>query len=284
MLKISVSKLKLLFFFFLISLFLNPVLAQSKKIILGVHGLGGRGAWFDQIRPLVTEAGIELVTFDLPGFGFNNQKFDSYNKYPIGYVDSYKDWLDYVQAKYEQLKADNPDAQIFIMGNSLGGLIVTNLPNIHPGDCLILSVPGYGGNASTFDLKFTSTVVSKYIVDLLLPGKHQYLALPESKKIYESESVNDKYRISELTPNLLIQTQKLQNQTEKNIQKITVPVLMVSIETDRVVNPEKQKQMFDLIPSEKKVFKSYTNTDHDWMWTPDQAKITKDIIDWVKSN
>ena len=66
-------------------------------IILAIHGLGGRGAWFDNLKNALDEHGVELIAPDLKGFG-NNE--------PRGHVESFNDWVSDIQAIYEKLKTE----------------------------------------------------------------------------------------------------------------------------------------------------------------------------------
>ena len=253
---------------------------DTKQIIYAVHGLGGRAAWFDRLAQELAPAGIKLIANDLRGFG-NNE--------PRGHVGSYHDWLNDCQREYQEIKASNPDAQVTVMGHSMGAVIVTSLPDIFPEDNIILSVPGYKGAADTFKLSFVAKVAL-----LQLVSKETLIELPSSSKLFggfingkfsiEDPTASDPLRTTAVSANLLWQVRELGTLSAENIQRFrTQKVLMLQAENDAVVDNETQEEMFKLIPSPYKEFYKISDALHDWIWYDSVKDTASKISNWINT-
>ncbi len=245
---------------------------MQEKIILAIHGLGGHSAWFNRLQTIIEKSGIKFFAYDLPGFGRNE---------PLGHVDSFKVWIDFVDQKYRELKAIYPEASITILGHSLGAVICSNLPKIFSGDQLILSVPGFQGAKETFNKDFTNTVMKKIFWDKLIKQRDVFLEMPVSQKAMDTPAMQDPLRVSSVTQTLLLQILLLGKLTPRRLRKLNCPVLMIQISDDKVVDNDTQVKLFRQIPSSDKTLLVYEGADHDWIWYDIVTVIAKDIINWV---
>ena len=164
------------------------------KVILAIHGLGGRGAWFDNLVKELESDEIKFYCPDLQGFGENE---------PRGHLDSYKQWLDQIESKYAELKKKYPEAEFILMGHSLGAVILTNL-KIDSEDKLIFSVPGFKGAKSTFSLAFTIKTIWQLFEDRFIKHEDRLIRLPSSKDEPDATD-EDPLKVYDVSPNLLWQ-------------------------------------------------------------------------------
>ncbi len=255
-----------------------------QNIVLAIHGLGGHSGWFSRLADEFKKNDIGFYAYDLPGFGKNhNLDHDKHSPYTKGHIDSFHEWIDFMQHKYEDLRAANPKARIIILGHSLGALVAVNLPKIYEGDKLILSVPGFKGAASTFDLLFMINTSRKIIIDKLIFDRDVYIEMPVSEKAKLTPAMIDPLRVGTVTQTLLFEIVKMRGLTKQSISKLMTPVLFIQVEGDKVVNNSVQNQYFAMVPSPDKAFKSYSGADHDWIWYDIVTTISKDIVEWINS-
>lgn len=253
---------------------------QVKKI-LAIHGLGGHSGWFKNLADELAIYGIELYSYDLPGFGTNHMLAGSNSNFIQGHIDSYQDWLDFVQMKYDSIKKQFPGERIAILGHSLGAVLACNLSRLYPEDFLILSVPGFKGAKATFNPGFVLMALWKYVFDKLILKENVFLEMPVSEKAKETPAMSDPLRVGTVTQNLLFEILKLHSITVKNVQNIYLPTLMIQINGDKVVDNKAQNLMFANIGSIKKTLKTYNGADHDWIWYDITKLITRDIVEWL---
>ncbi len=257
---------------------------MSKDIVLAIHGLGGHSGWFASLADELKRKGIGFAAYDLPGFGKNhNLDHDNHSPYTKGHIDSYQEWVDFTQKKYQDLKTANPDARITILGHSLGALIAVNLPAIAPGDKLVLSVPGFKGASSTFDLPFMINTIRKIIIDKLIFDRDVYVEMPVSEKAKLTPAMTDPLRVGTVTQTLLFEIVKMRGITQKNILKLQTPVLLIQMEGDKVVDNKTQDQFYQAIPAASKTMRIYSGADHDWIWSDLVVTIADDIAEWIRS-
>jgi lysophospholipase len=259
--------------------------AQINKsiIIYGIHGLGARAAWLDAVKNYLEakDPRIKFIAHDLPGFGLNNSIVDKNSPYKKGHIESYHEWIDFVDEDFRSLKKQYPESNFIIFGHSLGGVIASNMSAVNEADALILSVPGYAGG-DNFNLAFMLDTAWKYAFDKKVLKKDLYVNMPVSQKLYPSPFVDDPYRIAEVTANLLIEISKLQAASKKAVQNIKIPVLMIQVKDDKVLDTKKQEEFLGLMASSEKTFKSYLAYDHEWMGNPHAELILKDLSDYIK--
>ena len=254
----------------------------DKQIILAVHGLGGHSGWFDNLKSELQKYNIDFYAYDLPGFGQNHLLGQPSSHFTRGHIDSFQEWIDFVNEKYLALVAENPNAKISILGHSLGAVLVSNI-QLRPGDSLILSVPGYKGSAKTFNPFFVISTLFKYLVDKCLFARDVYVQMPVSEKMQETPAMKDPLRVSSVTQTLLFEILQLGNYTKSNLKNIQAPVLLIQMKDDQVVDNETQNNYFEMIASSNKSLKVFSGADHDWIWYPIREEIAFGIAIWLKS-
>lgn len=255
---------------------------MSKKIVFAIHGLGGHSGWFDRLKNELKKFDIGFHAVDLPGFGKNHMLLKAC-PYTKGHIDDFNQWIDFVKKEYFELKEKNPDAQIIVMGHSLGAVVATCLDCICEGDKLILSVPGYKGADSTFNPGFVVSTLWKLLFDKIIMQRDVYVSLPVSEKKYEDPTEGDPLKVEQVTQTLLFQIMKMGWTLEQAIQSITMPVMLIQIEGDSVVDNETQDKFFVIFPSGAKTKNSYSGADHDWIWSQKVSVIAEDLANWINA-
>jgi alpha-beta hydrolase superfamily lysophospholipase len=245
---------------------------RNSAIILAIHGLGGRGAWFDNLKNALEEHGVELIAPDLKGFG-NNE--------PRGHVESFNDWVSGIQAIYEKLKADKPDAQIVLMGHSMGAVVLSRV-KVAADDKLIYSVPGFKGAKATFKMSFTLTTLLKLFRDTFITHENSLVKLPSSQ-VKKHITDEDPLKVYEVSPNLLWQILLMSQDLKSRFINLLNPLLLIQVKNDLVVDNESMNKIFHEISSDKKEFSILENTEHDWIWDQEAVKTAVPVIlDFIK--
>jgi len=256
-----------------------------KNIILAIHGLGGRGAWFGNLRETLSKAGIELISPDLKGFGTNE---------PRGHVDSFHEWVNQIQDIYESLKETSPEARISLIGHSMGAVVLSHI-EVDPKDRLIYSVPGFKGAKATFKLSFTLSTLFKLFLDSIpqtISTVFQQSALPKyslvklpSSQLTKHITDEDPLKVYDVSPRLLFEILKMSQGLEARLSKLENPILFLQVENDLVIDNARMDELFKLINSDKKELKILYNTEHDWIWDKNIINEASEIIlEFLKIN
>lgn len=251
-------------------------------IVFGIHGLGGHSGWFKNLEEELKKYNISFVAYDLPGFGQNHLLGKQKSEYVKGHIDSYKEWVDFIQAKYEDLKAKNPAYRIAILGHSMGTVIASCLPQIYKDDLFIMSVPGFKGASKTFDPIFTITTLKKVVVDKFLLGNDVFVTMPVSEKSKLTPAATDPLRVAEVTQTLLFEVLKMGEIAKQEVLKKTCPCFLVQIAGDTVVDNATQDKIYDKLSATHKMKRSYIGVDHDWIWDKEVTKlVVADLVEWI---
>ncbi len=245
-----------------------PADGEYSHLVFAIHGLGGHAAWFEGLANNFKAADIPFYSYDLKGFGKSG--------YQKGHIDSYREWINDNQIIYNALKAKYPKAKITIFGHSLGASLATNMPQIFPGDNLILSVPGFRGARDKWDFwGFTVPTVLKLIF-----APKTYVDLPEPE--HSNPSHSDPLRIATTTAKLLGEILALNKSTKEQVTKLETPLLVIKSREDDVICNKTIDAYFAKIPSNDKKLYTIDTIHHDWIWY-EVDNVSKDIIDWIKS-
>ena len=102
-----------------------PSYASPKAVFLLVHGLGGHSARWDFLAGHLARNGFASYAIELRGFGRTPER-------PRGHVDSFETWFRDILALREAAGRDFPGKKVFLLGESMGGLIAYDLAGAHP--------------------------------------------------------------------------------------------------------------------------------------------------------
>ncbi len=100
-------------------------LAAPKAVFVLVHGLGGHSARWDFLAGHLAGSGFASYAIELRGFGRTPER-------PRGHVDSFETWFRDILALREIAGRDFPGKKVFLLGESMGGLIAYDLAGRHP--------------------------------------------------------------------------------------------------------------------------------------------------------
>lgn len=251
---------------------------MSTRKVLAIHGLGGHSGWFDRLKEELVNYNVELIAYDLPGFGKNHIEESNESIFQKGHIETYREWVDFVKIKYSRLK--NQFGQVDILGHSLGAVIASSI-NFDVNDKVILSVPGYKGAKDTFNPGFVGKVFWHYAVDKVLFDKNVFVEMPVSDKEQDTPAMRDELRVGTVSQNLLFEILKLGKAAKKNLPSIKNELLMLQVKDDKVVDNETQNEYFELLGSTHKQKYIFSDTDHDWIWTEQNYGIAKYIAQWL---
>ena len=139
---------------------------DSTNIILAVHGYNDYSNAFYIPGNHLLNSGTETISFDLRGFGRNQDRGTWFN---LQYH------LDDIFFNLKKIKDKHPEKNIFLLGESMGGAIILSLANKYhdlPIDGLILVAPAiWNFSESNFWKSLTLRVFSTIFPNLKVSGK-----------------------------------------------------------------------------------------------------------------
>ena len=247
---------------------------KARSVALLVHGLGAHSAWFEAIARLLTERGLVVFAYDQKGFGSRGSEN----------VHSYMEWVDDLAAVVKILRADHAGKPFFLMGNSMGALVVMATIQMVKVDGIVIFSPGFEGYPATFTLPYKIRAI---LSSLLAPDRA--VSLPyDVDLVTRDEGVRKWLRADELKKmavpgRMLSELLKLSNRVIASLKSVGVPVLMFTAGVEKIVNNEVNLALYARLQAPTKEHIHMHDSWHDLMFDPDLDQVADACVAWVNA-
>jgi alpha-beta hydrolase superfamily lysophospholipase len=255
----------------------------SKKnpqgFILGVHGMGEHSSCYGFLAKSLENVNLQLVMPDLRGHGRSS------GKRGLGSIDEYI--LD-LKILVERFKSDHPHLPLFLLGHSMGGLVVLkylirNAEQANAGEISgsILSSPLLGINVEVpFFKKKSARLLSLLAPQLTLSNEIHYKELSHDEKVIKSYD-SDNWRHDRVSPRLFLSLTSSMNYVLERCDKIKIPILLQQAGDDRIVSQAKGAEMFEKLKTLDKTIFVYKDMFHEIYNEVGREKVFSDLINWL---
>ena len=249
----------------------------SKACVILVHGLGSHSARWESLGDFLEWNGISSYAIELEGFGET--------KGPRGHVDSMKVYLDSVRALRGIIEKENPGNNVFLLGESMGGLIAWALsvgyPHLFRG--LIAISPAF-----TSRLKF-SLLDYLRIALLLIVNPKKKIDMPFNSRMCTRDGMirrildadDREYRVAsaKLLYNLGVAQLKCALSLKKRLK---IPALFLSAGKDFLVDPNATSRVYKQLTCPDKKLIKYPKMFHALSIDLGKEKVFSDILKWLE--
>ncbi len=246
-----------------------------KAVIVLVHGLGAHSARWQSLADIFTLENYSLYALELEGFGAT--------KGLKGHVDSFKTYYNDIRRLKEIAKEENPGVKIFVLGESLGALIVFEMavrfPDAFSGTICVSPAFANKMHFSLLDYLIIGTAFIFY------PKKQ--IKMPFKGKIctrdaaYAEALDKDPLEHRIATAALLKEILFLQIKALLPKIKIQEPVLFLLSGKDKLVITKMSKKIFKKLTSKDKKIICYPEMYHSLTIDLGKEKVFQDIINWA---
>ena len=247
---------------------------DSRAVILIVHGLGEHcGRYMNLVNHLVPR-GYAVYGFDHIGHG----KSEGVREF----VKRFEDYTDNLTIYLQMVKTEQPDKPVFLIGHSMGGLISSYylLDNSDDFDGAVISGPAITvpenitpGTITT--AKLLSKIVPK--LGMLQLDANDISRDPEVVRVY----LDDPLVFNNKTPvRLMAECLKAMIRVNEEMEKISLPLLLVHGSEDRLAPPIGSKNLYQRAGSEEKTLKVYEGLYHEVFNEPEHEQVLDDLAAW----
>jgi len=243
--------------------------------MLLVHGLGGHSNNWEYLAEHLVGHGIASYAIELKGFG----KTDNLK----GHIDSLNIYIKDVRRLHNIIKREHRNTPLFIVGESMGGLIsfltVIKKPTLFRG--IICISPGFLSR-----LKFTFLEYVKMVSARLYNPRKQFRmpfdgALctrdPEMQKSIDADELEHRFATPKLLQNILIG--QLLSRAFKH--KIRTDTLFLLAGDDQFVSSPAARKIFNGIRFKDKHIIEYPGMRHCITAEIGKEKVFEDVLKWV---
>jgi alpha-beta hydrolase superfamily lysophospholipase len=249
---------------------------QSWAALVIVHGLGEHSGRYQYLMEALVPRGIDVYALDLRGHGRSGGA--------RGSLKSWQEFGDDLGAFLALVREKAPDQPLFLMGHSLGGLIVLDYVLAHPFQAqgVITSSPALVSNAIPRSKRWLAKLLSR-----LMPGLQIKSGLDAAGISSQPEEVQryleDAYVHDWGTPRLGAETFAAQARTWKNVSRIPVPILILHGEQDPLTPVQTSQNLYRQIETPYKSLITYPGSYHEIHNDIQRADEFEDLTVWIKS-
>lgn len=248
---------------------------QAEATLLVVHGLGEHCGRYGNLVSHCCPCGYAVYGLDHLGHGESEG--------PRQMIESFADYTDTLRI-YAQMVADwQPDRPLYLVGHSMGGLIVADYLLQHQDDhagAIVSAPPVRPGDDVT-----PLTVLAARLLAALAP-RMGVMALDASSLSRDPDVVAD-YEQDPLvfrgkTPARLgVELLRAMERVMEGAHTIQLPLLILQGSQDTLVDPRGAQMLYDRVSSPDKTLKVYQGLYHEIFNEPERDQVLEDVSSWL---
>lgn len=253
-----------------------PPSAAVGAVFLLVHGLGAHTARWDFLAEFLARNGYGSYGIELRGFGQTPER-------PRGHVDSLHVWERDILGLREIVARENPGRKIFLLGESIGGLLAFNLvcrhPDVFAGQVLIS--PDFK-NGLKFPLSAYLTIGA-----LILFRPQKTIRVPYDSAMctrdedYRAVMEADPAEMRIASVKCLLSILSEQGKSKRLAKKLRTPSLFLISGHDLLVDEEASRNLFKKLALPDKTIIEYPDMLHALSIDLGRERVFRDILDWT---
>ncbi len=247
---------------------------DAKAVVAIVHGFGEHCGRYPNVVDTLVPAGYAVYSFDNRGHG------KSFGK--RGHIDEWEDYRTDVFAFLEQVRENEPDTPLYLMGHSLGGLIaldfILRLPDGVEG--VVISGPALTQGAVNPLLLIASRIISVIAPSFGLDTQLESTDISRDPQVVMTYQ-KDPLVHSMASARLGTEMGSAIKWVRKHAADLKVPILLIHGGEDKLVPAKTSQEFFEKITLEDKNRIEYDGYYHETHNDLNWEKPVGDILDWL---
>jgi alpha-beta hydrolase superfamily lysophospholipase len=247
------------------------------SILLLVHGLGAHSARWEFLAGFFAQKGHSSYAIELKGFGRTPDR-------PRGHIDSFDIYYRDVLQLRKEIEKEHPGKKVFLLGESMGALIVFILACLHPEEFAgqILISPAFR-NAMKFPLPAYLTLIA-----FILFNTKRTLAVPFTSAMctrdpeYQKVMDNNPDELRTASIKTLLNILFAQMRAGRLAKKISLPTLFLIPGRDVMIDEAYNRRFFARLPLRDKTKLEYPEMRHALSIELGREKVFADILNWME--
>lgn len=247
-----------------------------QAVVIVVHGFGDHSSRFDNIVQFMAPRGIAVYCFDQRGHGRSPGQ--------RGHIDDFGQFRTDLQAFRRYVEAQQPQQPLFLLGQSMGGLIVLNYALTYP-----QGLQGVLALSPHLSDPPVSPVLVKlsHLISRVWPTFSLDIGLKTSRlsrdagvvKAYE----NDPLVHGKASTRLGAELSAAVAWTQANAHSFQPPLFMTHGDADVITNPEGSRRFFEAVESPAKEMIIYQGGYHELHNDIHRERALMDMTHWIES-
>ncbi len=258
----------------------KPAAKETARMVIA-HGLGEHSGRYTQVIDRIVNTGISVWALDHRGHGQSGGK--------RGHIDSIDQYINDFKKMIDIAKTDLPSGmKFFLLGHSMGGLIVLNFVEKHTqfADGVIASSPGLNPGMKVPVIKgAVAKILSRIWPSLTFDNELDSTFLSHDNLMVKAYN-NDPLVHRNITARWFTEFLNAMEKTKLSASSINIPVLMQVAGDDRLVDSETSRQFFESLETKDKTLFFYDRLYHEIYneQTGDREIVLNDLINWLSDH
>lgn len=247
-----------------------------RAIMAFIHGLGGHSgqSTYTHLIEYLGKRGYALYGMDLRGHGRSQGSRGDLNRWAEYRTDA-RAFLDHIQNA-------EPDRSVFLLGQSLGGLIALDYAVRFPESLrgVIASAPALAEPRTSSILRALLKVLAQLRPHMLIRPKFDVSGVsrdPDEVKRFVEDPLTD----PRLSPRLFTEMLAAMRWTQVHAVDLRIPLLLIHGSADAITSPDGSRSFFDKVGTADKTFKLYEGGFHQAFIDVNRQQVLADVAQWL---
>jgi alpha-beta hydrolase superfamily lysophospholipase len=247
---------------------------RRKAVLINLHGLGDHSGLYPNLAAHLPGRGVALYAFDMRGNGRSPGQ--------RAYLASWQEYRGDLDAFVGRIREWEPDLPVFLLGNSLGGLVVLDYVLHHPGrvEGVIAAAPPLGAVGVPPVLMALGRVMSRVVPRFSLNVGMDLTGLARDPSVIEAVLADPLFH-RRGTARLSTEVTAAISRVQQLAESLSVPLLILHGAADRMVPPDGSRAFFAKVRVPDRQFKEYPGAYHGLFADVGYQEVLQDVEQWI---
>src|SRR3954469_787368 len=249
---------------------------RARGVVINLHGLGDHSGLYPDLMDHLTAAGFVVHAPDLRGNGRSPGQ--------RGYVRRWEELREDLGAYVALVRSEEPGLLLFLLGNSLGGLIVLDYARVHPEGLrgVIAAAPPLGRLSVPAPLMALGRIMSRVWPRFSVPTGMDLSGLAKDPTVRDAVLADPLFH-RRGTARLSTEVVAAIARVQAAAPRFRVPVLILHGSADRMVAPEGSRAFIVRVGHPDHELREYPEGYHALFADHDRTRVLDDLERWIVS-
>lgn len=256
---------------------LPPDGQQKKAVLINLHGLGDHSGLYPRLADHFPPRGIALYAYDMRGNGRSPGQ--------RAYLRGWHEYRGDLHAFLERVRNWEGDLPIFILGNSLGGLVVLDYALHYPSGLrgVIAAAPPLGEVGVPRFLMALGRIMSRIFPRFSLQVGMDLSGLARDPAVINAILTDPLFHrrgTARLSTEVTAAIRRVQDRAET----LSVPLLVLHGSADRMVPPDGSRRFFGRVQQTDRELREYPGAYHGLFADVGHEEVLQDAERWIEGH
>ena len=249
---------------------------EPERALVLVHGLAEHCGRYDHLGAWFARRGCAVHAYDQRGHGESSGR--------QGHVQSFDDLLDDLAIFLERVRSEQPELPLFLLGHSMGGLVVTTFLRERHQDLIAVVV---SGAALALPASFsTGKIRAVRLLRRLFPRLALDAGLDPTGLSRDFEVVrryvDDPLVFSKVSVSLAVEMLYAMKRSARGGAALALPMLLLHGAEDPICPPSGSSDFRDSLSGPGHQLRIYPGLRHEIFNEPEREEIFSELLEWIR--